>query len=127
MKTNNDMLHGGKLKPEYFQTWADYFVKYIKAYDAEGIKMWGLTVQNEALATQVWEFCVFTAEEERDFVKNFLGPALHKAGLADVKLMKGSVHESVMFPPDAVRPGERAGPFSLVGLKWGQPRIMRSS
>jgi glucosylceramidase len=67
--------------------WADYFVKYIRAYDAEGIKMWGLTVQNEALATQVWESCVFTAEEERDFVKNFLGPALHQAGLAGVKLM----------------------------------------
>jgi glucosylceramidase len=87
MKTNNDMLHGGKLKPEYFQTWADYFVKYTKAYGDQGIQMWGLTVQNEALATQVWESCIFTAEEERDFVKNFLGPALHKAGLAGLKLM----------------------------------------
>jgi len=55
MKTNNNMLYGGKLKPEYLQTWADYFVKYVKAYAAEGIPIWGLTVQNEALATQVWE------------------------------------------------------------------------
>jgi glucosylceramidase len=87
MKTNNDMLNGGKLKPEYAQTWADYFVKYVKAYEAEGIPMWGLTVQNEALATQVWESCIYTGEEERDFVKNFLGPTLAKAGLGDVKLM----------------------------------------
>jgi glucosylceramidase len=87
MKTNGEMLHGGKLKPEYFQTWADYYVKYIQAYAKEGIPMWGLTVQNEALAVQVWESCIFTAEEERDFVKKFLGPTLQKAGLKDVKLM----------------------------------------
>jgi glucosylceramidase len=87
MKTNGEMLHGGKLRPEYFQTWADYYVKYIQAYAKEGIPMWGLTVQNEALAVQVWESCIFTAEEERDFVKKFLGPALQKAGLKDVKLM----------------------------------------
>jgi glucosylceramidase len=87
MKTNGEMLHGGKLKPDCNQVWADYFVKYIKAYAAEGVPMWGLTVQNEALATQVWESCIFTADEERDFVKNFLGPTLHKAGLGDVKLM----------------------------------------
>jgi glucosylceramidase len=87
MKTNEDMKHGGKLKPEYRQTWADYFVKYVKAYAAEGVPMWGLTVQNEALATQVWESCLFTANEERDFVRDYLGPTLHRHGLADVKLM----------------------------------------
>jgi glucosylceramidase len=111
MKTNGEMLHGGKLKPEYFQTWADYYVKYIKAYAAQGIPMWGLTVQNEALATQVWESCVFTAEEERDFVKNFLGPALHKAGLGDIKLMiwdhnRGLIYQRVQpayQDPDASR------------------------
>ena len=97
MKTNGEMLHGGKLKPEYNQTWADYFVKYIKAYQAEGVPMWGLTVQNEALATQVWESCIFTAEEERDFVKNFLGPALQRAGLGDVKLMIWDHNRGLMY------------------------------
>ncbi len=100
MKTNGEMLHGGKLKREYDQTWADYYVKYIKAYAAEGIPIWGLTVQNEALATQVWESSIFTAEEERDFVKNFLGPTLQKAGLTNVKLMiwdhnRGLIYERV--------------------------------
>ena len=100
MKTNGEMLHGGKLKPEYDQTWADYYVKYIKAYAAEGVPIWGLTVQNEALATQTWESCIFTADEERDFVKNFLGPTLKKAGLSDVKLMiwdhnRGLIYERV--------------------------------
>jgi len=87
MKTNGEMLHGGRLKPEYRQTWADYFVKYVQAYAAEGVPIWGLTVQNEALATQVWESCLFTANEERDFVRDYLGPTLHKSGLADLKLM----------------------------------------
>lgn len=87
MKTNGDMRYGGTLRPEYRQAWADYVVKYVRAYAAEGIPMWGLTVQNEALATQVWESCLFTAAEERDFVRDFLGPTLHRAGLGDLKLM----------------------------------------
>jgi glucosylceramidase len=97
MKTNNDMLHGGKLKPEYRQTWADYFVKYIRAYRAEGIPMWGVTVQNEALATQVWESMIYTAEEEKDFVKQFLGPTLAKAGLGDVKVMIWDHNRGLMY------------------------------
>ena len=100
MKTNGEMLHVGKLKPEYNQTWADYYVKYLKAYAAEGVPLWGLTVQNEALAIQVWESCIFSADEERDFVKNFLGPTLKKAGLSDVNLMiwdhnRGLIYERV--------------------------------
>lgn len=100
MKTNASMIDGGKLKPEYNQTWADYYVKYIQAYQAEHIPIWGLTVQNEALATQNFESTVFTAAEERDFVKNFLGPTLAKAGLGGVKLMiwdhnRGLIYERV--------------------------------
>src|SRR5450759_2584303 len=97
MKTNGEMLHGRKLKPEYFQTWADYFVKYIKAYAAEGIPIWGLTVQNEAMATQVWESCIFTANEERDFVRDYLGPTLHTNGLANVKLMIWDHNRGIMY------------------------------
>jgi glucosylceramidase len=97
MKTNDNMLYGGQLKPEYYQTWADYFVKYVQAYEREGIPIWGLTVQNEALAVQVWESCVFTAEEERDFVRDYLGPTLHKNGLADVKLMFWDHNRGLMY------------------------------
>ncbi|HEY0175241.1 MAG TPA: glycosyl hydrolase, partial [Pedobacter sp.] len=68
MKTNNDVLHGGKLKPEFDQSWANFFVKFINAYEKEGIPVWGYTVQNEAMAVQKWESCVYTAEEERDFI-----------------------------------------------------------
>jgi len=87
MKSNNDVLHGGKLLPEFDQSWATFYTKYIKAYEKEGIKIFGLTVQNEPMATQKWESCIFTATEERDFVKNFLGPTLQKEGLSNKKLM----------------------------------------
>jgi glucosylceramidase len=87
MKTNNDILHGGKLRPIYYQTWANYYAKFIRAYQKEGIPVWGLTVQNEPMATQIWESCIYTAEEERDFLKNYLGPTLRREGLSDKKII----------------------------------------
>jgi glucosylceramidase len=86
MKDNKDMLHGGKLLPEFYQSWADYYVKFIQSYEKEGVPVWGLTIQNEPMAKQIWESCIYTAEEERDFLKNFLGPTLAKAQMQDKKI-----------------------------------------
>ena len=86
MKDTKNMLKGGKLLPEFYQSWANYYVKFINSYQKEGIPVWGLTVQNEPMATQTWESCIYTAEEERDFLKNYLGPTLAKAGLGDKKI-----------------------------------------
>ena len=86
MKDTKNMLKGGKLLPEFYQSWANYYVKFINSYQKEGIPVWGLTVQNEPMATQTWESCIYTAEEERDFLKNYLGPTLSKAGLGDKKI-----------------------------------------
>jgi glucosylceramidase len=83
MKTNNDMLHGGKLKPEFYQSWANYYAKFIKAYEREGIPIWGVSIQNEPMATQKWESCIYSAEDERDFLKNYLGPTMKREGLGD--------------------------------------------
>ena len=97
MKDNNDMLHGGKLKKEFYQAWADYYVKFIKAYEAKGIPVWGLTVQNEPMAVQKWESCIYTAEEERDFIKNYLGPTLKKEGLSSRKLIGWDHNRDLLF------------------------------
>lgn len=78
MKTNNNMESGGSLKPEYYQVWAEYFVKFIQNYETRGIPVWGMTMQNESMATQRWESCVYTPEQSKDFIKNYLGPTLHK-------------------------------------------------
>ena len=87
MKDNNNMLRGGKLKPEFYQSWATYYTKFIKSYEKEGIPVWGITIQNEPMATQIWESCIFFAEEERDFLKNYLGPTMEKEGMADKKII----------------------------------------
>jgi len=97
MKDNNDRLHGGKLKPEYFQTWANYYVKYINALEKAGVPVWGLTVQNEPMAKQIWESCMFTAEEERDFIKNFLGPTLQGNKLGGKKLIAWDHNRDLLF------------------------------
>jgi len=96
MKTNNDMLHGGKLDPHYFQTWADYYVRFVQEYEKQGVPIWGLTVQNEPMAVQIWESCIYTAEEERDFVRDYLGPALERNGLSRLKLMIWDHNRGVM-------------------------------
>lgn len=97
MKTTNNMLKGGKLKPEFYQPWANYYAKFIKAYEKEGIPIWGLTVQNEPMATQTWESCIYTAEEERDFLKKYLGPTLEKEGLGDKKIIVWDHNRDLMF------------------------------
>ena len=87
MKDNNNMLRGGKLRPEFYQSWANYFAKFVKAYEREGIPIWGVSIQNEPMATQKWESCIFSAEEERDFLKNYLGPTIKGEGLGDKKII----------------------------------------
>lgn len=87
MKDSNNMLKGGKLLPEFYQPWATYYTRFIQAYEKEGIPIWGITIQNEPMATQVWESSIYSAEEERDFLKNFLGPTMEKAGYGDKKII----------------------------------------
>ncbi|MEI8097517.1 MAG: glycoside hydrolase family 30 protein [Sediminibacterium sp.] len=97
MKSNKEMLHGGKLLPAYYQSWANYYIKFIKAYEQEGIPVWGLSVQNEPMAVQKWESCNYTAEEERDFIKNFLGPTLFKSGMANKKLIAWDHNRDLLY------------------------------
>ena len=83
MKTNDTREYGGHLKKEYYPLWAKYFAKYIAACKAEGIDIWGVTVQNEPRHTQMWESCLYSPEEEIDFL-GYLGKALSDT---DVKIL----------------------------------------
>jgi glucosylceramidase len=97
MKDNNDMLHGGKLKPEFYQSWANYYIKYINALEKNGIHIWGLSVQNEPMAKQTWESCMYTAEEEKNFIKNYLGPTLQKNNLSSKKLIAWDHNRDLIY------------------------------
>lgn len=87
MKDNNNVLRGGKVLPQFKQAWANYFVKFIKAYQAQEIPIWGLTVQNEPASEQRWESCIYTADDERNFIKYYLGPTMKRNKLSDKKII----------------------------------------
>lgn len=85
MKTNND-ARGGSLKPEYYPAYARYFVKYIQAMKAEGIRIDAITVQNEPLHPGNTPSLLMLAPDQAIFIKNHLGPAFKKAGI-DTKII----------------------------------------
>jgi glucosylceramidase len=97
MKDNNNVLQGGKLLPQFRQSWANYYVKFIQTYESKGIPIWGLTVQNEPMAKQKWESCIYTAEDERDFIKEYLGPTLEKNGLSGKKLIAWDHNRDLVY------------------------------
>ena len=123
MKTNNDMLHGGKLKPEFYQAWANYYTKFIKAYEREGIPIWGTTIQNEPMATQTWESCIYTAEEERDFLKNFLGPTMKREGLGDRKIIAWDHNRDLIYQRvSTILADPKAAQYVWgIGFHWYEP------
>ena len=87
MKDNNSWV-GGKLKPEYYQTWALFFSKYADAYKAQGIDIWGFTVENEPMGNgNNWESMVFSPQEMTHFVQNYLGPTLEAKGQQDLVIL----------------------------------------
>jgi glucosylceramidase len=87
MKDNNDWV-GGNLLPEYYDTWALFFSKYVDAYKQEGIDIWGFTVENEPLGNgNNWESMHYTPDEMTDFVQNYLGPKLEADGKGDLKIL----------------------------------------
>ena len=86
MKDNGSMIHGGHLRPECRKVWAEFFCRFIQAYAKEGIDVWAVTINNERYAAQPWDSLRMSDEEERDFVRDDLGPALERNGLGHVKI-----------------------------------------
>jgi glucosylceramidase len=123
MKDNNDMLHGGRLKPEFYQSWANYYVKFIKAYQSEGIPIWGISIQNEPMATQKWESCIYSAEEERDFLKTYLGPTLKREGLGAKKIIAWDHNRDLIYQrASTILADPQAAKFVWgIGYHWYEP------
>lgn len=120
MKDNNSVIEGGHLKPEFAAAWARFYVKFIRTYEAKGIPIWGLSVQNEPMAKQKWESCIYTAEEERDFIKDHLGPTLAKAGMGDKKLIAWDHNRDLIFQRASTILGDPAAAKYVwgIGFHW---------
>jgi glucosylceramidase len=102
------MNHGGRLLPPYADAWARCYVKFIQAYAAAGVPVWGVTVQNEPMAVQRWDSCIYSAEEERDFVRDHLGPTLERAGLGHVRIVIWDHNRDLMVQRASVVYGDAA-------------------
>ncbi|WP_062350630.1 glycoside hydrolase family 30 protein [Bacillus kwashiorkori] len=97
MKTNGIRIQGGKLKEEYREFWAEYICHYIKSYRAKGFLIKKLSIQNEPNAKQTWDSCLYTGEEEKIFLRDYLYPALRKNGLEDIEIFIWDHNKERMF------------------------------
>src|SRR5262249_7606144 len=79
MKANGSML-GGAMRKHYLSCYATYFLKFLKAYESEGLPINAVTVQNEVDTDQDMNMpaCIWPQEYEADFVANHLGPLLER-------------------------------------------------
>jgi glucosylceramidase len=106
---DNDAWNGGALLPRYYDTWALFFCKYIRAYESEGIPIWAVTPVNEPLGNDAqWESMIFTPGQMDRFVKDDLGPAFAEEGI-DARILiydqnKGGAEEwahTILGDPNA--------------------------
>ena len=84
MKDSGDVCHGGKLKPEYYGLYSELLLKSAKLLRNEGLNIKVLNTQNEPLAEQVWESCIYSGKEEGNFVHNYLMKNMSKYDLNDL-------------------------------------------
>lgn len=86
MKTNGSRRKGGRLKPEYRRMWAEYICRYIQEFKDRGYDVQRISIQNEPKAVQSWDSCLFSAEEEKIFLRDFLYPAMLFHGYEDIEI-----------------------------------------
>ena len=86
MKTNGKRENGGQLKPEYRAMWAEYLCRYIKEFQDRGFTVRRVSLQNEPHAVQTWDSCTCTASQQKEFLRDFMAPALAHHGLEDVEI-----------------------------------------
>jgi glucosylceramidase len=76
---------------EILEAYALYFVKYVEAYRNEGITIHQIHVQNEVVADQKFPSCLWTGEQLRDFIRDYLGPAFEKHSI-DAEIWLGTIN-----------------------------------
>ncbi|KAG7383187.1 hypothetical protein PHYBOEH_010028 [Phytophthora boehmeriae] len=107
---------------DYWKALALYYSKFIDAYEAEGVPIWGLTTQNEPtkqeLAFKFWQSLRFNASTERDFIKRDLGP-LMKENHPDLKIIILDDQKDLLLDWNASLLDEEARSYvSGVGVHW---------
>lgn len=86
MKTNGQRTYGGSIKPEYRQMWANYICRYITEFTKRGYKVKRISLQNEPKAVQTWDSCIYTGAQEKEFLRDYMYPALKAHGFDEVEI-----------------------------------------
>lgn len=120
MKSNGEMNNGGFLIKKYYKMWADYIVCYLEEYKKRGIEVSMITVQNEPQAVQTWDSCIYSSEDEKVMVRDYLGPALEKAGFSHVKIIIWDHNKEIVYERAMeILSDEQAKKYiSGVGFHW---------
>ncbi|HAH25808.1 MAG TPA: glucosylceramidase [Prolixibacteraceae bacterium] len=107
MKSNNN-VRGGSLKPEYYDVYARYLVKYIQAMKKEGITIDAITVQNEPLNSNNTPSMPMVANEQKDFIKNNLGPEFRKQNITTKIILFDHNLDRIDYPLTILRDPDAA-------------------
>ena len=117
MKTNGQRNGGGELLPQYRDAWAKYIARYITLLMQRGVHPLAVSTQNEPKAVQTWDSCIYTAEEERDFVRDHLAPALKAAGL-DIGITIWDHNKERMFDRSQTILADQAADTAVTGVAF---------
>mmetsp|Transcript_31844 Transcript_31844/g.74419 ORF Transcript_31844/g.74419 Transcript_31844/m.74419 type:complete len:655 (+) Transcript_31844:108-2072(+) len=108
----------GSLKKEFRAPWAQHYVLFVQEMEKLGASIWAVTVQNEPENESAWESCVWSAEAERDFIRDFLGPALEKADLGSVKILAWDHNRDGMLERAAILYGDAEAAAYVWGIAY---------
>ena len=112
---------GGALLPQYYGTFADYFVKYLEAWRAEGVAFWAITPENEPMGNDGgWESMELSPAQEAEFIGKYLGPRLAANGFGDVQILGFDQNTFEMGPYTAAIYGdEQANDYTAgMAIHW---------
>lgn len=117
MKTKRACNYGTlRMEDRILKAYAQYFVKFIRAYEAENVKVEQIHVQNEPVSDQKFPSCVWTGEDLRVFIRDYIGPALKETG---TELWLGTMNTGSMDYVNTVLADEKARSYLTgVGLQW---------
>jgi glucosylceramidase len=107
MKTTGE-ARGGVLKPEYFDAYANYFVKYIQGMQSAGISIDAITIQNEPLNEKNTPSMLMLESEQQELIKNHLGPAFKKASIKTKIVLYDHNLDHPLYPLSILRDPEGA-------------------
>lgn len=119
MKTNNSRINGGHLKKECYQVWSEYMCRYIEEYKKLGVNVAAVSVQNEPNASQRWDSCLYTSEEEKEFLSEYLYPEICREGLEDIGIYIWDHNKERIFDRVAEEiDGETENKIAGVAFHW---------